>query len=156
MPIGCFKGIVIGKLLSAENRTDNDMDRQREWRTSRIRLLFRGYPPEFIERVRLAWLAKRRAPPSSRRDSSHTALSQDMLGETFVVLDHCDSLPTTDVARRIDETMGLSVKIAVRYHASVGAALRGMAKKAIPSLKPMMRSRTAVVPPRLAQLWLEA
>ena len=86
VPIGCFKGIVIGKLLSAENRTDNDMDRQREWRTSRIRLLFRGYPPEFIERVRLAWLAKRRAPPSSRRDSSHTALSQDMLGETFVVL----------------------------------------------------------------------
>eukprot|EP01050_Picozoa_sp_SAG11_P007824 SAG11_NODE_663_length_7869_cov_146.101158_3_plen_162_part_00 len=79
---------MIGQLLATERRCDNYEDLRAEWWVARTQLIHRGYPNWFVEKTCRWWLTKR-AYESARRDSMHSALSQDLLGEGFVVIDHC-------------------------------------------------------------------
>ena len=155
VPIGAKIGIVIGKLLSVENRCDNLPDMRQHWRIAELRLQHRGYPIEFTQRTVRRWLDRRRVGGRAPTEF-HSVLSQDKLGESFVVLDYCESFEPSRVKRQISDSIGIDCKIAIRYHRSVGDTLRGQQKLAIPSLTALGRVRPSVVPPALAHEWANA
>jgi hypothetical protein len=147
---------VIGKIIAAERRCDNLPYLQREWQLIQLLLSAWGYPDSFVCWTVDAWLRKRQTaaatpPPEPER---HSALSQDLLGEGFVVIDHCESFRPGAVQTAIETRMGLAVQIAVRYHPSVAATLSGLHWKhtANDSL-PVMRSFQLTTPAALSHLW---
>ena len=154
VPDGTKVGVVIGKALAAENRSDNETDMLAEWRLSHCRLQYRGFPAAWIDCTMQRWLAKRREGGGKvqRRESFHSVLSQDLLHETFVVTDHIDSFRPQAIRRRISDMMGVDCKIAVRFHPAVGDVLRGKAKAADP-LASLRRVRHSEVPADVAEIW---
>ena len=156
VPIGAKIGIVIGKLLSVESRCDNLLDMRQHWRIAELRLQHRGYSLEFIQRHVRRWLEKRRTRGPARPAEYHSVLSQDMLCESFVVIDHCESFAPGAVQQQISARMGIDCKIAVRYHRSIGDSLRGAQKLAVPELTALGRVRSSTVPPALAREWASA
>ena len=153
VPEGAKVGLVIGQALAAEKRSDNEHDMRCTWRMSELRLLQKGYPQSFIDRTLRRWLAKRFAG-GARRRSFHSVLSQDLLGESFVVIDHAESFRPQEVRRQISALMGIECQVAVRYYSSVGDTLRGLSKKADP-LTTLRRQRRAEVPAEVAAIWAD-